>query len=140
MTQNCCLAGVDSDLIPFLTNVLSSAGVNAPAKIARMNVSEVAAIAPAVIVCDIDAITVDKLEMLRQLRFVLPESMIAVFTEQLEETWAAACHLAGASCVLSKASSQVELSSAVRIAIRSGCFTDPRFNASPRLRRSIARL
>jgi len=95
-----------------------------------MNVTEIARIAPTVLVCDIDALVADKLEHLRQLRFVLPGATIAVYTERLEESWAAACHLAGASCVLAKTSSRAGLSSGIRAALRTGCFTDPRFIAA----------
>ena len=138
MTQRCCLAGVDSDAVPYLTTVLSGAGLGTLAGITTMNVSKVAENAPTVIVCDVDALNVDKLERLRQLRFVLPESIIAVYTGQLEEPWAASCHLAGASCVLSKASSRTELSLGIRAAIRSGCYTDPRFIVSANTQASIS--
>jgi DNA-binding NarL/FixJ family response regulator len=136
MTQKCCFAGIDGESIPFLTTVLAGAGLPTDAKVSTMNVAELSKIAPTLLVCDVDTLAVDKLEQLRQVRFVIPESTIAVYTGQLEETWATACHLAGASCVLSKVSSQSELSSGLRVGIRSGCFTDPRFGSAPRIRRS----
>jgi len=95
-----------------------------------MTITDIARILPTVIVCDVDALVVDKLEQLRQLRFILPGSTIAVYTGQLEEPWAAACHRAGANCVLSKMSSRTELSAGIVAVLRSGCFTDPRFVAA----------
>jgi len=124
----------------LLTAVLSDAGLPALVSITKMNISEIAKVAPTMIVCDIDALLVDKLEQLRQLRFILPGSTIAVYTGQLEEVWAAACHRAGANCVLSKNSSRTELSSGIRGAMKSGCFTDPRFEAAPFIRSSKATL
>src|ERR1700722_18922443 len=126
MTPKCCLAGLDDDEVPLLTTILSDAGLPNLTSIAKMNITEIAKIAPTMIVCDVDALVVDKLEHLRQLRFVLPGSTIAVYTGQLEEPWAAACHRAGANCVLSKASTPIELSFGIRDALRSGCYTDPR--------------
>jgi DNA-binding NarL/FixJ family response regulator len=128
------LAGIASDQIAYLTTVLSGAGLPTLDGVTSLNIREVAEVAPTVLICDLDALAVDKLEQLRQLRFVLPEAMIAVYTGQLEQPWATSCHFAGASGILSKASSRTELSSGIRAAIRTGCLTDPRFRAAPHLR------
>lgn len=135
MTQKCCLAGIDMEHVPVLRTVLSDAGLPTLARLSSMNVTAIAAIAPSVLVCDVDSLAVDKLEQLRQLRFVLPGATIAVFTGRLDEAWAAACHVAGANCVLAKTSSGVELTSGIRAAVRSGCFTDPRFRAADAVER-----
>jgi len=130
MARTCCLAGIDGDKIAMFTVVLREAGASAPATIARLNVAELGKLAPGLIVCDIDDLEVDPLEMVRRLRFVLPGCVIAVYTSDMKRTWGLACHLAGANCLLSKDSSAKQLSSGLRDALGSGCYTDPRFVAA----------
>jgi len=67
--------------------------------------------------------------LLRRIRFVLPECVIAVYTGVMDRTWTRACHLAGANCLLSKDSSERDLAAGLRGALASGCYTDPRFAA-----------
>ena len=71
----------------------------------------------------------DQLELLRRIRFVLPDCVIAVYTGVMNRAWSLACHLAGANCMLSKQSEQRDLSTGLRRALLSGCYTDPRFAA-----------
>ena len=68
--------------------------------------------------------------MLRQLRFVLPGCLIAVYTGRLQNSWALSCHLAGASAVILKDSKIDRLTSGLRVMLNSGCYTDPRFAAA----------
>ncbi|MGD1065654.1 MAG: hypothetical protein ABR975_02455 [Vulcanimicrobiaceae bacterium] len=129
MARTCCLAGIDPTKVSTFRAAFKAAGVPAPASLARLDVTELGKLAPSLLVCDIDDCTVDPLELLRQLRFVLPESMIAVYTGDMERTWGLACHLAGANCLLSKRSNGPTLSAGLRGALKSGCYTDPRFAA-----------
>lgn len=115
----------------MLSVVLGQVGAPAPRTSARLNVSELGKLAPGLIVCDVDGLDVDPLEIVRQLRFVLPDCIIAVYTELGTRSWAIAWHLAGANCLLSKDSTRAELSSGLRGALRTGCFTDPRFGPRP---------
>lgn len=62
-------------------------------------------------------------------RFVLPGCIIAVYSGTLRESWALACHLAGANCILSKNGEQSEIVTGLRQSLTSGCFTDPGFVA-----------
>ena len=130
MPRTCALAGIDNDKLAMFGLVLGKAGAPAQNVVASLNVPELGKLSPDLIVCDIDGLSVDPLEMVRQLRFVLPECTIAVYTGVLERTWAIACHLAGANCLLSKDSSKAELSLGLRGALRNGCFIDPRFAAA----------
>ncbi len=92
---------------------------------------------PHVIVCDVDRLTIDPLEFLRQLRFVLPDTIIAVLTATIATPWAVSCHLAGVTCMLCASSSQARIVVGLRDALRSGCYTDPRFeDASGSAKRS----
>lgn len=92
-----------------------------------LNVTKLGKRSLSVIVCDVDDLDVDPLEMIRQLRFVLPDCIIAVHTDIAGSEWALACHLAGVNCLLSKRSSVDKLAAGLRIGLESGCFTDPHF-------------
>ena len=67
--------------------------------------------------------------MLRRIRFVLPDCMIAVYTGVMKRTWSRACHLAGGNLSASKDSDERDLSEGLRGALQSGCYYDPRFAA-----------
>ena len=127
MVQSSCLAGIAGDKVAMFGSVLRKAGQPALATISRLDVTELGQLHPTLVICDVDDLQIDPLEMLRRLRFVLPECLIVVYTGLLERTWCIACHLAGANCVLSKESSGIELSSGLRGAMQNGCYTDPRF-------------
>ena len=129
MPRICCLAGIDEAMVPMFGAVFKAAGELPLATLARLDVSELGRLLPDVLVCDVDATEKDPLELLRQIRFVLPECLIAVYTSSTERTWLVACHLAGANCLLSKGSDERQLSNGLRSALRSGCYTDPRFAA-----------
>ena len=109
--------------------VFKAAGELPLATIARLDVPELGRLVPNVLVCDVDATEKDSLELLRQIHFVLPECLIAVYTGITKRTWGVACHLAGANCLLSKEADERQLSKGLRSALRSGCYTDPRFAA-----------
>jgi DNA-binding NarL/FixJ family response regulator len=127
--RTCCLAGIKSEIVPMFSAVLKAAGLPALATLARLNVSDLGRLAPDLLVCDLDELDVDALELLRRIRFVLPDCTIVVYTGVMKRTWGRACHLAGANCLLSKEAPQAELAEGVRDALISGCFTDPRFAA-----------
>ena len=116
-------------MVPMFSAIFKAVGVLPLATLARLEVSELGKLRPDVLVCDVDATAKDRLELLRQIRFVLPDCLIAVYTNMSERTWLVACHLAGANCLLSKGSDERQLSSGLRLALRSGCYTDPRFAA-----------
>jgi len=129
MARVCCLAGVDPNDVPLLGAALKSAGEPGLAIVAPLGVAELRKLAPGLLVADVDRLAVDQLELLRQIRFVLPDCVIVVYTAVAKLSWARACHLAGATCVLSKESPQSQIASGLRHAMRSGCYTDPRFAA-----------
>jgi DNA-binding NarL/FixJ family response regulator len=130
MVHVCCLAGIDRTIVPMFGTVLRTAGVRTAATIARLDVTELGHLAPDLLVCDVDKSEVDALELLRQMRFVLPDCLIAVYTGLTKRTWGVACHLAGVNCILSKDADEAALARGVRSALRSGCYTDPRFAAA----------
>ena len=108
--------------------VFKAAGESPLATLARFDVPELGRLLPDVLVCDVNGIEKDSIELLRQIRFVLRECLIAVYTGLTERTWGLACHLAGANC-LSKESDERQLAKGLRSALRSGCYTDPSFAA-----------
>jgi DNA-binding NarL/FixJ family response regulator len=129
MARICGLAGVDPKDIPLLRAALIAAAAPDLTVVAHLDVVALRTLAPEILVVDIDSLKVDPLEMLRQLRFVLSDCVIVVHTAPIESSWGRACHLAGASCVLSKEADESQLISGFKRAIRTGCFTDPRFAA-----------
>ncbi|HLY02828.1 MAG TPA: hypothetical protein VKR56_10095 [Candidatus Cybelea sp.] len=129
MALLCCLATVDLEDNQLLRRALKGAGESHCTTVARLDVAALGKLAPDVLVADVDRLEVDPLEALRQLRFVLPECVIVVYTAGVGSTWGRECHLAGASCVLSKQSSELQLTAGLRHAFQTGCFTDPRFAA-----------
>jgi DNA-binding NarL/FixJ family response regulator len=129
MSRVCCLAEIDADHVPLLSSALKLAGEPALAVLARLDIVELRKLAPNVLVADVDRLEVDPLEMVRQLRFVLPDCVLVVFTSATEQSWARECHFAGATAVLSKDSDATQLADGLWHAIRSGCWTDPRFAA-----------
>lgn len=130
MPRISCLARIDREPVGLFLAVLAASGVPAEAIVSRINVAELGKLAPAVLVCDLDDVESDPLEMLRQLRFVLPGCIIVVYTMTMKRAWAVECHLAGASGIISKDSSEAQLARGMRSALRNGCFTDPRFAAA----------
>jgi DNA-binding NarL/FixJ family response regulator len=129
MARTSCLAGLDGAMVPMFSAVFKAAGEPALATLARLDVPELGRLRPDLLVCDIDAVAGDPLELLRQVRFVLPECLIAVYTGVVEQAWGRACHLAGANCLLAKSSDEQRLAGGLRDAIASGCYTDPLFAA-----------
>jgi DNA-binding NarL/FixJ family response regulator len=129
MARICCLAGIDEAMVPMFSAVFKAAGESPLATLARLDVPELGRLLPDLLVCDVDATEKDPLELLRQIRFVLPDCLIAVYTSVTERTWLVACHLAGANCLLSRESDERQLSTGLRLALRHGCYTDPRFAA-----------
>jgi DNA-binding NarL/FixJ family response regulator len=129
MARVCCLAAVDPDDVQMLGRALKGAGETGYALVALLDVAALGRLAPGVLLADVDHLEVDPLEALRQLRFVLPDCIIVVYTAGVGASWGRACHLAGATCVLSKKSSELQLTTGLRLAFQNGCFTDPRLAA-----------
>jgi len=90
-------------------------------------VTELGLAVPDLLVLDVDDLDIDALELLRMTRFVLPLCMIAVYSGTLRQSWALACHLAGANCLLAKSSDKDQIVTGLRQAFTTGCFTDPSF-------------
>jgi len=106
--------------------VLSRSGYDDPRNFDSLAVSKIAQHAPRVMLVDLDNIQTDPLECVRQMRFVLPQCAIVVVLSDSSESWAAQCHLAGASGVLSR-NSMPRMLAGLRRAARHGCYTDPSF-------------
>lgn len=116
----------DAGTKQFFKEVLTRGGYDAPVNFDSPAVAKIAQHAPAVMLVDLDNLHTDRLECLRQLRFVLPQCAIVVVLSGSLETWAAQCHLAGASGVLLR-NSLPRMLAGIRRAVRHGCYTDPAF-------------
>jgi DNA-binding NarL/FixJ family response regulator len=123
------LAGIEAAKVSMFTAALETIGGSEIPTVAPLEVPELGKREPDLLICDLDASAVDGLELLRRLRFVLPECLIVVYTGDGHRAWGVACHLAGASCILWKSSTDVDIVHGIRHAIRSGCYTDPRMVA-----------
>ena len=129
MARACCLVGAAPEDIPRLTAALAAAVASITTTVALLDIVMLNALAPDILVLDIDSLSDDPLETLRRLRFVLPDCVIVVFSGVLRYALLRECHSAGANCLLSKSSSVSQLAAGLRSAVSSGCFTDPRFVA-----------
>ncbi|TAM84969.1 response regulator transcription factor [bacterium] len=110
-----------------MSALLLQGGYDRPQRSQDVQVTELSTYAPNVLLIDFDHLSIDPIESLRQLRFVLPDCTIAVLSSTLKRRWAAECHLAGASCLLAKNSSRARMLAGIRHAVRSGCYTDSGF-------------
>jgi DNA-binding NarL/FixJ family response regulator len=129
MARVCCLAAVEPEDTAILGAALKGAGEAALSILAGLEVVELGKLSPDILIVDIDSKEIEPLEVLRRLRFVLPDCVIVVYTGIMQHSWSRACHLAGVNCVLSKESPESQLSVGLRSAIWGGCYTDPRFAA-----------
>jgi len=129
MPRICCFAGIDEAVEPVFTAVLEAAGETNHPLVAPLDVRSLGKLRPDLLIADVDHLTVDPLELVRQIRFVLPSCAIAVYTGDGRRAWSLACHMAGANGLLSKSSSEAELAIGIRDVLTSGCYTDPRFVA-----------
>ncbi len=121
------LAGIDPGNRPLLEAALQNAGEAEHAVIAPLDIRALGKLHPNLVIGDLDGVATDPLEFLRQLRFVLPNCTIAVYSADLHRAWGVALHLAGANGILAKTSTGAELYTGVHDAVTSGCYTDPRF-------------
>lgn len=119
----CC----DTSAADFLSEALLRAGYDRPQRSEDLGVAKLGTYAPILLVIDFDHLRSDKLESIRQIRFVLPDCAIAVMSSNLQRSWARQCHMAGANGVFSSSSTMAKLATGLRRADRSGCYTDPAF-------------
>ena len=125
-----CLAGIAAEAIPLFDSILQFDAQPASVTVAGFDVTGIGTLAPDLLVCDVDEISVDGLELIRQIRFVLPDCLIAVYTGVTKRAWGRACHIAGANCLLSKDADKATLAQGVHETMLSGCYTGPPFAAA----------
>lgn len=125
-----CLAGTVPAENARLAAVLGLIGSKPPTVMATIDVTAIGTIEPDLLLMDVDELETDPLEAVRMMRFLLRSSVIAVYTGRLERSWGRDCHLAGASCLLSKRGSDDQTALGLMSAMRGGCFTDPAFEAA----------
>lgn len=126
----CCLVEIEPKRIALLTAALHAAAAAPLITVARFDVGILSQLDVELIIVDVDRLVIDSLEAIRQLRFVLPDSIIVVYTDLTKSTWARDCHKAGANGVLSCKSNESQLIFGLSHAIIGGCFTDSHFKTS----------
>ncbi|MHB8147659.1 MAG: response regulator [Vulcanimicrobiaceae bacterium] len=129
--NRCAVLSYDKTVADLCSDVLLQAGYDRPQHSEDLGVAALGAYAPSVLIIDFDHMRSDKLESVRQLRFVLPNCAIAILSSDLKGVWARRCHMAGADGVLSSSAGTHRMLVGLRIAIRTGCYTDPDFVAVP---------
>jgi DNA-binding NarL/FixJ family response regulator len=130
MARAYCLAEIARNDIPLLAAAIRAAIEGSKVSLTTLDVPMLHALAPALLVLDIDPPKPPGLEALRQLRFVIPDCIIAVFSNSESGDFVRDSHNAGANCLLSKSSGVSEVTYGLQRAWQTGCFTDPRFPAS----------
>lgn len=128
--QRSVILSRDTSAATFISDALLQAGYDRPQRSETLGVAKLGTYAPCLPVIDFDHIRSDKLESVRQIRFVLPDCAIAVVSSNLKRSWAKQCHLAGANGVFSSFSTMMTLVSGLRRAAQTGCYTDPAFAAA----------
>lgn len=114
---------------PYLVTVLTEAGLDVIHVGSSMDLQLMSQLAPDLLFVDLDYVDADPLESIRMTRFMLPHAVICVYTGDTRPAWAAACHLAGANCILTKQADGEEIASGVRRALMVGAYTDRRFES-----------
>jgi DNA-binding NarL/FixJ family response regulator len=117
----------DNDVAKLLADVLLDAGYPKPERSEDLGVARLGSYSPEVLMIDCDHLRSDKLESIRQLRFVLPNCSIAVVSSNLKRKWAKRCHMAGANVVLYSGDGRAKLAAGLKRGVDSGCYTDPGF-------------
>jgi DNA-binding NarL/FixJ family response regulator len=130
--NRCAVLSCDNDVVNQFSGVLLEAGYDRPQCLEDVGVAKLGRYEPRVLMIDFDHIRSDKLESIRQLRFVLPDCAIVVVSSDLNGSWAMKCHMAGANAVLSSRSRARDMLAGVQRAVRTGCYTDPAFAATRR--------
>jgi len=102
-------------------------GFDGPQNFERLAIAKIAGHTPRAILVDFDHLQSDQMECIRQLRFVLPDCTIVVVSSDLHRAWAAQCHRAGATAVLS-GSDVPRMAAGLNLTVQSGCYTDPSCN------------
>ncbi len=130
MARTTALADIDPEKVPLFRLVVKRAKAPPLIVTARVDVVALRKVSPDLLICDLDSLETDQMEMLRQLRFVLPSCIIVIYTQNTKRSFGPSAHTAGANGVLSKDSTETELAAGLKLAMSEGCFTDPRLRAA----------
>jgi DNA-binding NarL/FixJ family response regulator len=129
MARICCFARIDPAVLTRLTSALALAGDVTSPVVAELDIRALAKLRPDLLIADLDHLATDPLEVLRQIRFVLPTCVIAILSADERRGWALDAHMAGANAVISLQATNEEIAMGINNAVMNGCFTDPRFVA-----------
>lgn len=124
-----CIVVGSGDGAQLLRGIVADAGFGTAAVIDRVDMTRLGASSPELVVIDSDRLEGDVFEAIRMTRFVVPDATIAVYTPPRDRGWVAACHRAGANCLVSKHSPPRRIAEALRRGADDGCYTDPAVRA-----------
>lgn len=91
-----------------------------------VDLDDMLAAAPDVVVLDLDATGYDVVDIVALLRAEAPLVRIVILTAEHELGWLERCRTAGASAAIAKAASEDELIHALRVVFDGGTIWDPR--------------
>jgi DNA-binding NarL/FixJ family response regulator len=119
MERICCLVGATPEDVPRLAAAIAAAASDIDVNVALFDVVMFQALAPDVIVVNIDAMREHPLEVLAQLRFVLPRCTIIVFVSSHDASRLREVRNTGANAI-AMSSSDYDIALAFRHALGGG--------------------
>lgn len=112
--------------VDHLRRVLAEVDMEVVGVSPHVDAKAIAAVDPELVFLDADFGTDDLRSAVAAVRKVARNAIICVVTQRRRKALGASCLRAGASCVLSKESTDTEVVEALRFALAGGAYADPR--------------
>jgi len=112
--------------VPALVEVFAELGLDLLGVSGDVDLHGMLETQPDVVFVDADYVNQEPLHLVSLLRTLVPEGAICVYTSERNPRWAAACHAAGATAVLSKNARRGEVVAGLRDAVYHRTYTDVR--------------
>lgn len=100
--------------VPFLTRVLTEAGLSVIACKDDLDLKDIATHAPALVFVDVDFFDRGASNAICRIKGVAKDAIVVAFSDSEDATFEAACYISGASAVLSKRAGADAILRAVR--------------------------
>ena len=112
--------------VDHLRRVLAEVDMDVTGVSAQLDVKAIVAADPELVFLDADFGSDDPRSAVAAVRKAVRNAIICVVTQRRRKALGASCLRAGASCVLSKESTDAEVVEALRFALAGGAYADPR--------------
>ncbi|HEV3155858.1 MAG TPA: response regulator [Candidatus Baltobacteraceae bacterium] len=103
--------------IPYLTRILERLGIEVIGTSGIVDRQALLEHRPSLIIVDVDYARRRELRLIREIRVLVPHASIIAYSVQSDELFVASCHVAGATCVLSKSEDEFTLCEQIRLAV-----------------------